>query len=132
MKYLLDTHSLSDNLMARSSKRNDLFVIQEVVEEYVYSQEDDAKFRESAIKVIELEHKHFKKLQEILSVHGDNYSLIRLYTGKGTADVLMLAYVVAEIEAPETLFEEDYRIITKDKTLIEVAKTYGIKCIDTL
>lgn len=118
--------------MTRSTKRSDLFVIQEVVEEYVYFQEDETKFRESGIKVIELGHKHFKKLQEILSTHGNNYSLIRLYSGKGTADVLMLAYISAEIEAPETLFEEEYTIITKDKTLIEVASTYGIKCINTL
>lgn len=115
--------------MQKSSKRSDLFIIEDVLDEYAFSTEEETKVQETGIKIIHLEQRHFEKLTEVMAKHGDNFSLIRLYTSKGTADVLMLAFILAEREVTSTLFDEDYVIITQDKELISVAKQYGIHCI---
>lgn len=130
MKYLLDTNSLSKNIINKASKRSDVFIIRDVLDEYVYSPEEETKFKSTGIDVIDLEQKHFEKLRDVMKKHGDNFSLIRLYTGKGTADVLILAYILAETEVQDTLFPEEYTIVTQDGELITVAKEYGINCIN--
>ena len=129
MRYLLDTHTLSKNLLNKSLKRDDLYVLQEVVDEWAYSKVEVASITSSGIRVIQIAKKHLDKLIEVLGVHGDNFKLIRLYTGEGTADVVMLAYVLSERDAPDTLFPEEYTLVTKDKELSLVAKSYGIRCV---
>ncbi|MDO8604288.1 MAG: hypothetical protein Q7K40_02720 [bacterium] len=126
MKYLLDTHILSASLMSRAIRRNDLCILQEVADERVYSKEDLLRIQRAGIKILEITDRHLEKLKDVLAEHGDNFDLIRLYTGEGTADVVMLAYVLCERDTPATLFPEEYTIVTKDKALSLAAKGYGI------
>lgn len=132
MRYLLDTHILSASLIAGASRRNDLFILQEVADEWMYSKEDLWRIQRAGIKILEITDRHIKKLKEILIDHGSNFNLIRLYTGEGTADVVMLAYILCEKDTPATLFPEEYTLVTKDKELISVARGYGIACISKI
>lgn len=132
MRYLLDTHTLTNQIMSRPSKRNDLFVIDEVADEYAFVKSEISKITNAGISIIYLTKKHLAKLTEIMTIHGSNLKLIRLYTGKGSADVLMLAYILSERDNPDTLFTEDYTLVTKDKELESVAKSYGIKVINSM
>lgn len=129
MKYLLDTNILFSTVEQRTFKRSDLYITEDVAKECVSSPERILKIKVVGIQTLEMKKKHFEKVKEVLSKHGDNLALIRLYSGKGKADVMMLAYILAEKEKPETLFEEEYTLVTRDKTLTKVAKEYGIKCI---
>lgn len=132
MKYLLDTNILFSTVEQRIYKRFDLYVTEDVAEECVSSPERISQIKIVGIQTLEMKKKHFEKVKEVLSKHGDNFSLIRLYSGKGKADVMMLAYILAEKEKPETLFEEEYTLVTRDKTLTTVAKKYSIKCVSNL
>lgn len=132
MKYLLDKNILTNNLMENSDKRDDLCVIQEVLDEAGITGSDIVKVRKAGIQVLKVEKKHLEKLIELMSVHGNNLKLINLYTGKGTADVVMIAYVLSERDNPRTLFVEEYTIVTRDKELIAIAGAYGINCISNL
>lgn len=132
MRYLLDTHILSASLMSGASTRKDLFILQEVADELAYSKEDTARLQRSGIKILEITDRHIKKLKEVLVDHGSNFNLIRLYTGEGTADVVMLAYILCERDTPATLFPEECTLVTKDKELISVARSYGIACISKI
>lgn len=129
MRYLLDTHTLTNQIMSRPSKRNDLFVIDEVADEYAFVKSEISKITNAGISIIYLTKKHLTKLTEIMTAHGSNLKLIRLCTGKGSADVLMLAYILSERDNPETLFNEEYTLVTKDKELTSVAKGYKIKVV---
>lgn len=127
MRYLLDTHTLTNQTMSGPSKRNDLFVIDEVADEYAFVKSEISKITNAGISIIYLTKKHIAKLTEIMATHGSNLKLIRLCTGKGAADVLMLAYILSERDDPETLFNDEYTLVTKDKELTNVAKGYKIK-----
>jgi len=132
MKYLIDTNSLSENLIKRLSKSKGIFIIQDVLDEYSYSKEDEKKILETEIKVVHLDKKHYEWAVKILEKHGDNLSLIRLFTNKGKADILILAYILAEREDPEKLFVDEYTIITKDGPLKDAANEYGINCVEDI
>ena len=129
MKYLLDTHSLSNNVVRGKTNRDDLTVLQDVADEFIYSQSDSVALQNSGIKFLFPERRHYLKLKEVLSKHGDNLKLIRLYTREGTADVMMLAYVLEEMNSSEKLFSEEYCLVTQDKELIKIAQEYGIKTV---
>ena len=131
MKYLLDTNILHTSLINKNLKQGEFFVIQDVVDEWVNSSEKISRIRRAGIGILEIGKKHLDKLTEVLTAHGDNFDLIRLYTGEGTADVMMLAYILAEKEKPETLFEEEFTLVTNDKPLIKAAEGYGIKCMSS-
>lgn len=132
MRYLLDNHSLSNKIMSHSSKRTDLYVLNEIVDEYAYTPAEAQKVARAGIQILSIEKKHLEKMKEIMQTHGGNLKLIRLYTSKGTGDVAMLAYVIAEKEMPETLFYEPYTLVTQDKELRLIAESYGIPCLATL
>jgi hypothetical protein len=132
MKYLLDVNILSNKLLSRAAKRYDLFVIEDVAKEYASSQLELQNIRTAGINIVPIERKHLEKLKEVLAVHGDNFKLIRLYTGKGTGDVMMIAFILAEKERPERLFDEEYTLITADAELRAVASSYKISSTDKL
>lgn len=132
MRYLLDKNILSNKLRRNEGGRTDLYVIQDVLDEFAYSSFEESRMTGSGIHVVCLSKKHLEKLKEVLSIHGDNLKLINLYECKGAADVAMIAFVLAELRQPETLFAEEYIIVTKDTTLTSVAGTYGIKCIEDI
>lgn len=126
MNYLLDTHTLSNSVMSMGRKRNDLFVLREVANEYAFTSAEMQKITSAGISIIDITKKHLAKLTEVMSAHGANTKLIGLFSGKGTADVVMLAYVLSERDNPDTLFKKEYTLVTKDKELTTIAKTYGI------
>lgn len=132
MKYLLDTNILFTNITGKISKRSDLCITEDVAEECTSSPERVSKIKILGIEVLETKKKHLEKLKDVLAKHGDNMDLIRLYSGKGKADVMMLAYILAEKEKQETLFQEEYILVTRDKPLTTIAQEYGIKCIENL
>ena len=132
MRYLLDTHTLTNQLLRSPQKRNDLFVIDEVADEYAFIESEISKITSAGISIIDITKKHLEKLAEIMLTHGSNLKLIRLCTGKGSADVLMLAYIVSERDHPESLFTEEYTLVTKDKELTAIAKLYNIKTVTSL
>lgn len=132
MRYLLDTHTLTSQLVNRSSKRTDLFVIDEVADEYAFVKSEISKITSAGISIIYITQKHLSRLTKIMEDHGLNLKLIRLWTGKGSADVLMLAYILSERDHPEILFAEEYVLVTRDKELATIAKSYKIKVVDSL
>ena len=132
MKYILDTNSLSNEVLAKSHTRKDLCALQEVIDETASNGIRVSRIQSSGVETLEMKTAHFNKLKEILTKEGDNFDLIRLYTNEGAADVAMLAYALSEKENPEGLFPEEYTIVTKDKGLIEAGKKYGIKTIKKL
>lgn len=132
MRYLLDTHNLSNKILSISAHRTDLYTLDEIVAEYAYSQKEVQKIARAGIQILNLEKKHLDKMKEIMQSHGGNLKLIRLLTSKGTGDISMLAFALAEKEIPETLFYEPYTLVTQDNELRLIAGSYGIPCIDTL
>jgi len=132
MRYLIDTNTLSNGLLNESFKRDDIFVLKEIVEEYAFTDQEADKIKRSGIQILEVNKKHLQKLNDILKDHGDNFDLIRLYTNKGAGDVLMIAYILSEKERPEELFVDKYTIVTNDKELFNIARSYKINCISEL
>jgi len=132
MRYLLDTHTLTNQLMRSPQKRSDLFVIDEVADEYAFVKSEILKITSAGISVIDITKKHLEKLKEIMATHGSNLKLIRLCTGKGSADVLMLSYIISERDCPESLFTDEYTLVTRDKELTSIAKLYNIKTLTNL
>lgn len=132
MKYILDKNILTNNVTENIEKRDDLCITQEVLDEAGFSDKEISKLRKMGLEILDVSKKHLEKLMEVMATHGSNLKLINLYPGKGTADVVMIAYVLAEREKPETLFIEEYTIVTNDKELVSVATKYGIKCISKI
>ena len=128
MKYMLDKNALTNDLMENIERRHDLCITQDVLEESGLSDTEITKLKKSGIQILQVSKKHLEKLGLVMSAHGGNLKLINLFTGKGTADVVMIAYALAERENPDTLFTEEYTIVTNDKELISVAISYGINC----
>jgi hypothetical protein len=103
-------------------------VLKEVVDEFAFSASEESRIRGGGIHVLTVSKKHLEKLKEVLSDHGDNLQLLNLYECKGAADIVMVAYILAESQDNATLFAEEYTLVTKDAELISVAESYGIKC----
>lgn len=131
MKYLLDTNILFSQIDGKTTKHSDLYITEDVAEECISSPERLAQIKVVGITTLEIKKKHLEKLKEVLKDHAHNLGLIRLYSGKGKADVTMLAYILAEREKPQTLFymDDDYALVSKDKILTEIAQSYGINCL---
>jgi len=132
MRYLLDKNILSNRLLRNESKRSDLYVLQEVVDEFAFSSIEAARITSSGINILHVSKRHLEKLQVVLSEHGDNLKLINLFRGTGAADVVIIAYVLAERDNPNTLFPEQYTIVTRDAELTKVARSYGLSCAQEL
>jgi rRNA maturation endonuclease Nob1 len=127
MRYLLDTNSLSKDVLDLASKRADFFVIRDVLDELPTAEEDQRRIRAAKVNILEVEPKHLAKLLEVMNKYGDDLKLVRLYTGEGTADVVMLAYVLADREAShEKLFYEEWTLVTDDAELRRVSAENGI------
>ncbi len=130
MNYLLDANSLSNDIFKKASDRNSLFVLQEVLDERVRFEEDINRIKSAGIKVLRITKKHLDKLMLVLEEYGDDFNLIRLYTGEGAADVLMVAYILAEQAAGEQstrLFPTEWSMVTEDGELTAVARKYNIQ-----
>lgn len=132
MKFLLDTNSLNKGTAASAKKLGDVCVLQEVTDESAAYNESTNWVQSAGIEILYIESKHLLSLQELMLVEGSDLSVIRLYTGEGTADVLMIAFIIAERDFPETLFPEEYTIVTKDKGLSAMAQRHRILCIDSI
>lgn len=132
MKYLLDKNILSSAFMKNTSKRNDLCITQEVLDEANLTEEDISGLKKSGIHVLISKKKHLEKLKCVMTKHGTNLKLINLYLGTGTADVMMIAYILAEIETDNSFFPEKFTIITKDRELQKIAKSYDIPTLEGL
>jgi rRNA maturation endonuclease Nob1 len=132
MKYLLDTHTLTNLPAIAAGRRDNLCVINEVAEEYAFVESEIVKLKSAGISIIHVSDRHLKKLKEVMALHGANTKLIRLWTGTGTADVVMLAFVLSERDEPQTLFPEEYTIVTRDNELTTVAKSYGINTMSRI
>ncbi len=129
MKYILDKNVLTNDVTENIGKRDDLCITQDVLEEAGFSDQEIIKIKKAGVHVLNVSKKYLEKLVEVMVIHGNNLKLINLYPGKGTADVVMIAYVLSERDNPETLFTEEYTIVTNDKELISVAKKCSIECV---
>ncbi|MDP4103333.1 MAG: PIN domain-containing protein [Bacillota bacterium] len=129
MKYILDKNVLTHDVTENIDKRDDLCITQDVLEEAGFNDQEIIKIKKAGVHVLNVSKKHLQKLVEVMANHGNNLKLINLYPGKGTADVVMIAYVLSEQENPETLFTEQYTIVTNDKELTSVATKCGIECV---
>jgi hypothetical protein len=129
MKYLLDTNSLNLQTLQHGPKRKDICTIQDVVDEHTSYGSKTSRVESAGIDVIQIRTKHLLRLSELLAIEGSNTSLIRLYTSEGTADVMLIAFVLSEREIKDTLFDEEYTIVTNDEALIAVALKNRINCV---
>ena len=129
MRYLIDANSLSSDLLGYAKGHRNFYVIEDVIDE-MRGSDGAQKIRAADIKTIHITKKHIDKLYEILEAHGKNLRLIRLFTNKGAADVLMLAVALADGDGQIRMFDDhDWTIVTRDKGLIETAGKYGIACL---
>ena len=128
MKYILDKNTLTSDITKNIENRDDLCITEDVLDETGFTDIEIAKIGKAGIQLLKMTKKHFEKLIDVMTTHGSNLKLINLYTGKGTADVAMIAYVLSEKDNPETLFTEEYTIVTNDKELTAIATSYGIQC----
>lgn len=132
MRYLLDTHSISNLNLRKSGARDDVFVLQDIVDEYAFLSEEVLKIKNAGIKILDLDKKHIQMLLRVMADHGDNFDLIRLYTSEGKGDVAMIAFALAEKEKPDNLFSEEYILITRDNELTNIAESYELTCLKDL
>ena len=133
MKYIIDTNSLNKGTLDSLRGRNDICVVQEVIDEYSVDNTDISHLRKSGLNILELTFKHIKRISSIVNLHGRGSNLIDLYSFEGQADVAILAYIIGEQEEPDSLFSErEYTIITNDNGLIDAAKSYNIPCVHGL
>lgn len=129
MKYLLDTNSVSNALLDKIRGRSDFYIMRDVLDESSTLRGKESDLKRAGISVIEMTIQTLNNLKDVLLKHGTNFQLIDLYTGKGTADVLMLAHVLSE-KAPNTLFAPElWTIVSTDGPLKDAAKTYGVQCV---
>lgn len=129
MKYLLDTNSLGLQVLRASPQRNDVCTIQDVIDEHTAHGSKPSRIDGTGIDVLQIRAKHLTVLQRILSEEGANFDLIRLFTAEGMADAMIIAFIVAEREVKDTLFDEDYTVVTNDAGLSAVAAKYQVACV---
>ncbi len=126
MHYLLDTNTLTATALRDQKYRNQVFVIRDVADEFGTSPAKAALLSRSNVQVRELEARHFEVLKQLMDTYGSNAKLISLLVNEGKADVLILAYAVAERDRRDTLLPEIFTIVSEDKELVRVAKELGI------
>lgn len=127
MKYLIDTNNLIENIHKYKEEDMDFFITEDVRDEYVSSFQRASRLKEANIEIVEFKSWHLERLKEVMAKHGTNTDFIDMFSGKGNADTTLVAYALEENENQESLFPEEWVIITKDKGLTGVAKSYGIK-----
>lgn len=127
MSYILDSNSLF-SLPHNLRHRDDLYIVVEVNEEFASNETRRNNIRKFGIKVLQSKLKHYKMLKEVMTLHGSNQDLISLRKNKGLADVVIIAYILAERDSPDTLFPINYDLVTKDVALTDIATSYGIQC----
>ncbi len=132
MKYILDKNVLTNTAKGNLDNRDDLCITEDVLDEAGFNDQEVAKIKKAGVQILKISKKHLEQLAEVMATHGDNLKLIDLCTGKGTADVVMIAYAVSERDNPSTLFTEHFTIVTNDKELIAVASTYNIECVSQI
>lgn len=132
MKYLLDTNSLGLQVLRASPQRTDVCTIQDVIDEHTSHGSKPSRIDGTGIDVLQIRAKHLIVLQRILAEEGANFDLIRLFTAEGMADAMIIAYIVAEREVKDTLFDEDYTVVTNDAGLRAVAIKYQVACVKTV
>lgn len=132
MKYLLDRNILSKKHIENVQRKSELCVTNDVAEESGLTKQEIARIQGEGVLILKPSGMHFEKLKEVMATHGANTRLINLYSGQGTADVVMIAYILAEQEADKSLFPEKYIIVTKDAELTSVATSYGITCVSEI
>lgn len=129
IKYLIDKNTFSKRIISEAKDRNDICVLMDVLEESGYSKNDAVRFRTLGLQILHVSKRHLEMLKIIMKEQGNNHRLIDLHAGKGAADVVMLAYVLAEKKHSVTLFQDEFILVTKDKELIRVAVSYDISCV---
>jgi hypothetical protein len=132
MRYVLDKNVLTSGLIENIKNRHDLCLTNEVISEAGFDKKEVDKIRKRGILILGESKLYFEKLREIMERHGDNLNLINLYTGKGSADVTILAHVLVQVGNSNQLFAEEFSIVTKDDELTKVAKLYEIPCLTDL
>jgi len=127
MNYIFDTNSLSNEILYAAKGRSDFFITEEVLDERTRSEDEKKRLLRSNIKILYTEIRHLYELKEILRLHGANLKLIRMYSGEGSADVLILAHILSDQEEERfSLFPQTWSIITDDAELSKIAQQYGI------
>jgi hypothetical protein len=129
MKYILDKNILTRNLKENIQQRKDLCITQDVIDESGFTRQDIARIKEMKLQVLKFHKIHFEKLKQVMEESGDNLNLLNLYLGEGAADIMMIAYILAERELDKSMFPEEFIIVTKDAELTKVAQSYGINSI---
>jgi rRNA maturation endonuclease Nob1 len=132
MKYIIDTHKITRELLM--SKRDDLYTLEEVAQEFNPAKKGRNRIEKSNIKIVALAEKHLSMMSDLMKKHGDDTDLIDLAESKGEADVAILAYILAEIKHPDSLFEQNqpYTVISSDEGLKKYCKLYKIRVQENL
>jgi hypothetical protein len=132
MKYLLDAHALSNAVIGESKRRDDLFIVEDVLSEWANTDAQKGRVTNS-FNIIPVSYEQLVQAQNIMEAHGDNLKLVQLYNDKGTGDIMMLAHVLNVREKRRTaLFEEEMVIVTKDAEVKKVAAEYQIKTVEKI
>jgi len=76
--------------------RENLYVIDQVIDELKSSGNIIDKIRKLRIKELEINADHIEMLPEVLKLVGNNFNLINISKNEGSADILMIAYVLSE------------------------------------
>lgn len=129
MKYLLDRNIFNKDLKFNTQHRQDLCITQDIIDESGFTRQDTVRIKGFKLQVLKFKKSHFEKLKELLEEIGHNLKLLNLYLGEGTADIMMIAFILAERDEDKTMFPEEYTIVTKDAELTTVAKAYNIGCV---
>lgn len=132
MSFLLDTNAVTGIALRGEKYRGQLFVIRDVADEFGTSKPKADQLRRSNVQIRELEPIHFTVLKELMHTYAGNTKLIDLLTNEGKADVLMLAFAIAERDRLGTLFPETFTIVSQDKELVRVAREFGIPTLPRL
>ena len=133
MNYLLDTNLISGlptNTVKQFIKlRGSLYVVTEVREELEGALSRLALLDQTEVQELEISAGILQKVADLMRQVGNDFSLISLFENKGGADVVMISHVLYEMRRSDTLFKEEWTIVTNDGPLTIVARRYGIRVI---
>lgn len=133
MNYLLDTNVISglpaSTVEQFTKLRGSLFVVTEVKEELEGAQSRLNLINQTEVQELEISAGILQKVADLMRQVGKEFSLINLFENKGGADVVMIAHVLYENLRSDTLFKEEWTIITNDGPLTTIARKYGIRVI---
>lgn len=133
MNYLLDTNVITglpkETVEKFINLRGSLYVVTEVKEELEGAQSRLSLLEQTEVQELEISAGILQKVSDLMAEIGNEFSLINLFENKGGADVVMIAHVLYENLRSDTLFKEQWTIVTNDGPLTNVAKKYGIRVI---